>query len=183
MITLPARIPVTATLLAVVLLLAGCTGVSVANAQEDTEWRGSRGGKQTFSVVVARAPLAWSNLWASIGQDPPAEFDADRQIAVALFLGQRRTGGYGITIGSVARRGAFMVVRFEEVRPAPDAMVSQALTSPYLVRMISKTEFPIAIERADAAEGGLIVPASEARVLEDRLKSLRNELERLRAEE
>jgi hypothetical protein len=153
-------------------------------------------------VVVARTPFQWRALWEGIGQAPPADFDAERRIAAALFLGQRRTGGYGITIESVQRRGAFMVVRFLEARPAPDAMVTQALTSPYLVRIIPKTEFPIAVERADAAEGGLIVPASEAQVLEDfiavterearesnatnqlledRLKSLREELERLRA--
>lgn len=184
--------------------MAGCGGVTVANAQEETEWRGGQGGKEVFSVVVARNPAAWNALWAGIGRPPPAEFDASREIAAALFLGRRRTGGYGITIESVRRRGAFMVVRFQEVRPAPDAMVTQALTSPYLVRLIPKTEFPIAVERADAADDGLFVPESEARVLEDfialtereareadttirlledRLQSLRNALERLRAEE
>ncbi len=74
-----------------------------------------------------------------------------------------------------------MVVRFREIRPAPDAMVTMALTSPYLVRLLPKTEFPIAFERADAADSGLFVPASEARVLEDRLESLRDQLKRLRA--
>ena len=174
------RVPTLATLFAVFLLLAGCGGVTAANAQEETEWRGSRGGKEAFSVVVARTPEAWRALWEGIGQPPPVEFDATRNIAAALFLGQRRTGGYGIAIESVGRRGAFMVVRFQEIRPAPDAMVTMALTSPYLVRLIPKTELAIAFESADAADGGLFVPGSEARVLEDRLQILRDELERLR---
>ncbi len=197
------RVPAAATLLTVFLLVAGCGGVTAANAQEETEWRGSQGGKEAFSVVVARTAFAWRALWEGNGRTPPAEFDASRTIAAALFLGQRRTGGFGITIESIRRRGAFMVVRFEEIRPAPDAMVSQALTSPYLVRLIPKTEVPIAFERV-GGDGGLIVPQSEARVLEDfivltereareadttiqlledRLQSLRKELERLRADE
>ncbi len=155
-------------------------------------------------MVVARTPFAWRALWEGIGRPPPVEFDASREIAAAVFLGRRRTGGYGITIDSVERRGAFMVVRFQEVRPAPDAMVTQALTSPYLIRMMPKTEFPIALERADAEDGGLFVPDSEVGVLrdfialtereareadatnqllEDRLQILRDELERLRAED
>lgn len=134
-------------------------------------------------MVVARTPSAWRALWDGIGRPPPVEFDASRGIAAAVFLGQRRTGGYGITIESLERRGAFMVVRFKEVRPAPDAMVTQALTSPYLVRLIPKSELPIAFERADAVGGGLFVPDPEARVLEDRLENLRKELERLRAED
>lgn len=154
-------------------------------------------------MVVARTPFAWRALWEGIGRPPPVEFDASRGIAAAVFLGLRRTGGYGLTIESVERRGAFMVVRIVEVRPAPDAMVTQALTSPYLIRMIPKTEFPVAVERADAADGGLFVPDSEVRVLrdfialtereareadttnrllEDRLQILRGELERLRPE-
>lgn len=179
---LPLRASLPATLFAVFLLLAGCAGVTAANAQEETEWRGSRGGKESFSVVVARTPEAWRALWEGIGQPPPVEFDANRNVATALFLGQRRTGGYGISIESVERRGAFMVVRFQEIRPAPDAMVTMALTSPYLVRLIPKTELAIAFEPADTAGGGLFVPDSEARVLEDRLDSLRDELERLRRE-
>ena len=187
--------------MAIFLLLAGCGGVTAANAQEETEWRGSRGGKEAFTVVVARTPSAWRALWDGIGRPPPVEFDASRGIAAAVFLGQRRTGGYAIAIESVERRGAFMVVRFQEVRPAPDAMVTMALTSPYLIRMIPKTELPIAFERADAVDGGLLVPDSEARVLEDlialtereadatnrlledRLQILRKELERLRVED
>ncbi len=74
-------------------MLAGCAGVTAANAQEETEWRGSRGGKDAFSVIVAHSPEAWRALWDGIGRPPPVEFDASRDIAVALFLGQRRSGG------------------------------------------------------------------------------------------
>ncbi len=181
MIRTHSPLSVSAALLAIVLLVAGCASVTAASAQEETEWRGSRGGKETFSAVVARTPEAWRDLWQGIRRPPPVEYDASRDLAAALFLGQRRSGGYGITIESVERRGAFMVVRFQEIRPAPDAMVTMALTSPYLVRLIPKTELAIAFERADAVDGGLLLPESEARVLENRLQILRDELERLRA--
>ena len=166
MTLLSARASISAAVLAILLLVAGCAGVPAANAQEDTEWRGSRGGKVAFSVVVARTASVWWDLWDGIGRPPPQELDANREIAVAIFLGQRRTGGFGVTIESVELRDGFMVVRFQETRPGADSMVSQALTSPYLVRLIPKTDFPVAFESADALGQLLFDPESEAQLLE-----------------
>ena len=169
---------------------------------EQSEWRGSQGGKDEFTVIVARTPFAWRALWDGIGEAAPVALETDGPMALAVFLGRRRTGGFGVLIESLERRGAFMVATVKEIRPAPDAMVTQALTSPYLVRLIARTEFPVAVERLEGADEGLFVPASEARVLEDlialtereareadttirlleaRLESLRAVLERLRA--
>lgn len=166
MTLLSARASVSAALVALFLLLAGCAGVPAATIQQETEWRGSRGGKAAFSVVVARTSSAWDTLWDGIGSPPPREIDSNLEIAVAIFLGQRRTGGYGVTTESVERRDGFMVVRFQETRPAPDAMVTMALTSPYLVRLIPKTDLPIAFESADAIGKLLFDPQSETQLLE-----------------
>jgi len=140
----------------------------MANAQQETEWRGSQGGKEAFTVIVVRTPAAWNDLWAGIGEAAPAAFETDGPIAVAIFLGRRRTGGYGVTIESVERRGAVMVATVKEIRPAADAMVTQALTSPYLVRLIARTELPVGVARPGGEDADLFVPPSEARILEDR---------------
>ncbi len=168
MTLLSTRASVSAALFTLFLLVAGCAGVPAANAGEETEWRGSRGGKAAFSVIVARTPSGWDALWNGIGRPPPARFDASREIATAVFLGLRRTGGFGVTIESFERKGGFMVVRFQEIRPAADAMVTQALTSPYVVRLLPKTGLPIAFERVGDAGDVLFVPGSEAQVLGDR---------------
>lgn len=55
--------------------------------------------------------------------------DFNGTAVVAAFLGQRRTGGYGVQI----TRGANGAVRISEKRPPQGAMTTQALTAPYKI--------------------------------------------------
>ena len=52
--------------------------------------------------------------------------------SVTLFIcsGERNTGGYGIHVVSTAKNGNKYIVTVEETSPAPDAVVTQALTYP-----------------------------------------------------
>jgi hypothetical protein len=54
----------------------------------------------------------------------------DAVTVLAVFLGSRSTGGYGVEIVSTRVEGDALVVEYDERRPSPDAMVAQILTSP-----------------------------------------------------
>ena len=54
---------------------------------------------------------------------------ADR-VPIAVFQGEQRTGGYGVHVTAIERHGDQLVVRATFTEPKPDAMVTQALTSP-----------------------------------------------------
>ena len=54
---------------------------------------------------------------------------ADR-VLIAVFQGQQRTGGYGIRVTRVERRGDQLVVSATFSQPKPDDIVTQAFTSP-----------------------------------------------------
>ena len=60
---------------------------------------------------------------------PNVAIPADR-VLVAAFQGQQRTGGYGIRITAIERRGDQLVVSATFIEPKPDSIVTQALTSP-----------------------------------------------------
>jgi len=64
---------------------------------------------------------------------------ADR-VVIAAFQGQQRTGGYSIHITAIERRGDQLVVHATFTEPKPDAMVTQALTSPAHVVSIAATD-------------------------------------------
>lgn len=66
---------------------------------------------------------------------------ADR-VLVAAFQGEQRTGGYAIHVTAIERRGDQLVVKATFTEPKPDAIVTQALTSPAHV---------VSIAAADAA--------------------------------
>jgi PrcB C-terminal len=52
-------------------------------------------------------------------------------MVVAVFLGIRPTGGYGVEITAARREGGTLVVEYVERRPRPDALLTQALTAPF----------------------------------------------------
>ena len=63
--------------------------------------------------------------------------DFSKQALVVLALGEQPTGGYWARITGVRVDGNALVVRGLANRPAPDAMVTQALTTPYCAAVIS----------------------------------------------
>jgi hypothetical protein len=50
-----------------------------------------------------------------------------------ISLGTRPTGGYGINITDVTEKDGKLLVSYEEFKPGPDDMVTEALTSPWVV--------------------------------------------------
>jgi hypothetical protein len=99
-----------------------------------------RRGPASFAVAIARTPDAWRRLWADLGRAPPTALDTTSQMAVAVFLGLRRTGGYGVEITSVGYEGTRLVVRYAERRPAAGSFVPQMLTTPYVVKVLARTD-------------------------------------------
>ncbi|HYY42147.1 MAG TPA: protease complex subunit PrcB family protein, partial [Pyrinomonadaceae bacterium] len=81
-------------------------------------------------VLVARDAdtyAALRELVKDLPDEPPAFFKANA--VVAAFLGQRRSGGYGVEIKQTGR-GQLSI---NEHAPPKDAMVTMALTAPFRV--------------------------------------------------
>jgi PrcB C-terminal len=81
-------------------------------------------------VAVARDAETYQELRRLDDNLPIMNADEFKRIAVvAAFLGERRTGGYGVEI----TRASDGVVRINETTPPKGAMVTQALTRPYKI--------------------------------------------------
>ena len=95
------------------------------------------GGSRTAGEIVAASPEEWREKWTASGAtaQPPdvSEVNFEEEVAVALFAGQRPTGGW--RIGSdvtVKLQGTFGAVIYEILGPGDGCMSTQALTTPYL---------------------------------------------------
>lgn len=63
---------------------------------------------------------------------------------VILNMGEKNTGGYSIGIEKVEETDKNIIITVKEKNPAPDAMVTQAITYPYtVVKIHSKKEIII----------------------------------------
>lgn len=73
------------------------------------------------------------------GEAPPADFA--RESVVILLGGYKPTGGYSVEPRGVRLEGRTLVVDAAVKGPPPDAMVTQAFTSPFAVIAVSTKDF------------------------------------------
>jgi hypothetical protein len=70
---------------------------------------------------------------------PKIDFSKSRMVTV--FLGQRPTGGYSIRYKSATLEGNVLNLVMETISPSPDRMVTQVITSPFVMLEIKNTQF------------------------------------------
>lgn len=123
--------------LAVFALAAGCAAAH--GSDEDVTlttlargaYAASRGERTAF---LAATEAEYRRLWSQLiggGEAPAADFE--KGVVVFLLAGERNTGGWSVEPKSVALEGDTAVITAEVRGPAPDMIVTQALTYPYAV--------------------------------------------------
>lgn len=65
--------------------------------------------------------------------------DWNKEMVIGIFLGERKTGGYKVYVETIDRTtAAVAVVKVVEQKPVKDAMVTEAITSPFILIAIEK---------------------------------------------
>lgn len=99
------------------------------------EWKGQNGGSKEAGHRLINDARGWEALWRVIGKPmPPLDFNA--HAAVAVFLGERPTGGWSAEFAEPKLKDGDTVVVYT-VR-SPKGFTTQAFTSPYVVRAFKK---------------------------------------------
>jgi hypothetical protein len=160
-----------------VLLLAGCTGMGSGTSDgsdgpspdttaeetisgemsEMTDEQGATGTEArellsgTFGQGPARPEVrvasSASALTDDLGQEVP---DRGSGAYVAAFWGRKNTGGYSLALSETREQAGQTVVLLSLKEPPKDAMVTQAITYPYVVVYVPGAE-PGDISLADEA--------------------------------
>lgn len=129
--------------LSTVLPVGACANnVGVTPVAQGTQARVTEAGS-----IVAKDRAGWDDLWMRLGQTPPAGGLPDGKMAVAVTLGQKRTGGYSVAIIDAQEEAGQLVVHYRVHSPGLTAMVPQVLTAPYAVALMPKTDKPVRAEK------------------------------------
>lgn len=133
------------------LLVSGCRAprleeVKFSSPKETTvmEWNGPFSSVAQPRTVVVHDEKSWERLWKEIGAPEAPVADLQVHYGVAVFLGERNTGGYGVRLLDPIVRDGKTVVRYRET--APRGIVIQAITYPYAVRLYPKTGLSVVVE-------------------------------------
>lgn len=98
---------------------------------------GAYGKVNDAFVVVVRDAEAYAALRELVNDLPQADADFfKKNIVVAAFLGQRRTGGYGVEIALAENNR----LRVSSTSPPAGSMTTQALTAPFKVVSVPDLE-------------------------------------------
>lgn len=138
--------------------LVGLLVCSAAVTAAESSWQGVYSGQGRPLVEIARDEESWRRLWSHLNTSPPQPLPPDR-FGAAVFIGVRPTGGYAVEILDVEEGPCLATIRYAERAPSPNAIVTQAITTPFAIRLIPRVERPIEFERA--GDGARSLPFDE----------------------
>jgi hypothetical protein len=109
--------------------------------------KGDRSGVREFQQQVVRNQREWETLWqrhTATETNPPIApvVDFNKEIVIAVFLGEKPTGGHTVEIVRIDRNNDELEILFKEVTPPPGGIVTQALTQPFHIVRIAKNGEP-----------------------------------------
>lgn len=107
------------------------------------EWKGQYGGPLKPGHEVATDARSWKALAAKVGLDAPAP-DFTKSIAVAVFVGERMTGGFTAAFEESVTSGDDLLVRYRIKTPA--GFTTQAVAQPWKVRIFARPKGKVIIE-------------------------------------
>ncbi len=89
--------------------------------------------------------------WVEFSQEVPLvqekEYEGKRYVLITA--GEKRTGGYAVEVTEVFETAKNLVVKVKFTKPAPEDMVTEALTYPYDLIIVENKELPLSFQNVD----------------------------------
>lgn len=109
------------------------------------QWTGFNSNQEKPRRLVIRDQKSWAETWAAMRgnvEPKPAvpAVDFEKHVVVAVFMGRKSSGGYAVKIVSIKKGKDKVRVTVKESNPPEGAMVTMALTSPYHVVVVPKSD-------------------------------------------
>ncbi len=97
---------------------------------------------------------SWTKVWNAVESGviprPPVQpVDFEKYSLVAVFAGEKRTGGYSIAVeaASLENGGKILKVRARETAPPKGSITTMVLTSPYQIVKVAHGDFQLQVVR------------------------------------
>jgi hypothetical protein len=113
---------------------------------------GARSGITKPQERVVRDAAEWRRLWQAhqagvVQQRSLPAVDFSREMCVAIFAGERPTGGFAVTVEQVLESASGIEVSYRLTGPPPGAIVPQVLTSPFQIIAVASEPGPVRFRR------------------------------------
>lgn len=127
-----------------IVALTSCTVKVTNNIHVDTSIafeiikQDAYGGRDEKSNVIITSQQKLEAIYKELGWNEVPKVDFNKNNVVALFMGQQNSGGYSIAIKSIVVEDDTTIIKVLETKP--EGMATMALTAPYCIAIIPKTD-------------------------------------------
>ncbi len=138
--------------------IGACSAAQPAGGQTvsfTTIDQGTQSGVRQRKSLVIKSAEEWESLLqthrmphGSAASGAPIDFN--REMVVAVFMGEKPSGGYGIAITRIEAdyENQQLHITVRERNPPPNTLSTQALTQPYHIIKLAKIDVPIVFSSA-----------------------------------
>lgn len=102
--------------------------------------RGFNSNQAAQNNYVIKSEEEWISILQKTNAELPAPVDFDDEMILAVFQGEKPTGGYNIEIRKIVENENTIEVLVSETSPGSKCMVTDALTSPFHIIRIQKSD-------------------------------------------
>lgn len=148
------------------VVLPGCKSQGSARPSTSTaisilrHQTGSDAGFKLPGVVLVKNAQQLQNMGSTELSKLDVSFD--KESLVVLALGEQKTGGYWARITGIQITGSTLWVQGIANRPAEGAVVTQAITYPYAVAVIAKSNADKVMSEIESTTGAPLPPEAPA---------------------
>ncbi|MBU1852417.1 MAG: protease complex subunit PrcB family protein [Candidatus Omnitrophica bacterium] len=114
----------------------------------EKEWKGYRSGYTEPKRLVISTLEEWEEVWKNvhslvIPRPELPEIDFGKEMVIAVFMGERNSGGYEVEIIKIVDTGEEIVIKVKEKELPLESFQTMALTQPYHIVVIKKYTLPV----------------------------------------
>ena len=114
----------------------------------EKEWKGYHCGYTKAARLIVKTEDRWKEVWGKVHrlrlpQQELPKIDFQKEMVIAVFMGERKSGGYEIEIREIIKTEKEIVVEVEEKEPSPESFQSMAITQPYHIVVVKSSPLPI----------------------------------------
>ena len=120
-----------------IMLLFSCSSTKSKSVSYQVLTDSAYKGKKTQSYEVIDNHNDLNKLYALVKDELVPNVDFAKSRIVALFMGEKNTGGYAIGIESIRQEKGKVIVKVK--KSYPDGMATMALSQPFTIVKINTT--------------------------------------------
>lgn len=97
-------------------------------------------GRETESFEVIKDAASLNALYQSVNLENVPKIDFKNERVVAVFLGQKNTGGYAIKVKNATEKDSKIYLEIEKSGPKSGENATMAITNPYTIVKVNSSK-------------------------------------------